>query len=1118
MKKTTNNNEHLKMKLNTLQLQQNFDIKKQILKKKQLVKNYKVSPEKQANETKVVININKEKVNITNENNNKNPLKNLFNIKPSDEENNNNTDTTDSNEKTKETDNTVDKNEKEEKEEANIIDYSHIPTKKKYFTNKEIISSKKPESSKEANDNKNEEKNLNDKKEQNMSSYSNFNMNNVIFQNNENNCIPNSDCLFYMNQINQENQQQNLITNNHYENISNCMANAEENNNNIIESLGVYLDEKTEEKMEEANEKENQDKKEISNNNNFNLYNFNKNAFYTLYKDEEHPEEENNNIEKNSKRYSNKANEDGEMEGDNEFDNYSQEDEENYNYPQNESFNESHILDLILDKENVENLSMNKNEQINDEEDFKEIEANKDSKLLEDDIVKSCNIDDNKESIFDNSRKSTINITNTNLSENKNNKFNQNENINNLNNQQNIINNNNDNLLNQQMQYNNIIYNNHLNLQNQLNNFQNNNMMNNLNNMNMGANHLLNNNINNNINTLNQLNILNYKNKTKSLLELKYGDTEKLNINDSNNKQNEIQNMGNNFNMGFAHNFNNINNQLNAQLNQNFMNNNLNNVNMMNYQMLYYNNLNNINRQFNPQMNPLLMNMNNINNLNQMKNFGMQNPNMYNNFNNNFSTQVNNNNPDNLNQSSQLDSKIMKGEGNLTYKVCLESLQELCNKNAYKFFNLITSKTGSKSLLNICKNLQIFHFKEIENCDENDKTELGKSKIEKNNKIVDLTIEIDEDEDNEDDDNICLNEEESDKNIIPQFMIDKILEVSFTNIISTRDGSHFFRRIIKLLNSSQRIQFYKDEKFKENFNKICLSKYSNSIIQTFIKTIKNKRRLEEENILAELLKPHLMELAVNQISSFILNQILICFTIEGKDFIFDFLEKNLVEVSNYNQTGHYLSKNITRNYNVFKQKYYNSIIKNYLKQTKNEEEAVIEDKNEKVDLNISEEEKCENVKSKKENYLDKEEKNNFDKKLKTKNEKIEIQNVLNEIKILSPEEKEKIIMSHSVSSYTNYREFEEATLQRQKRFVNIVMKNIFFLVPHKFGHFVIIDCLDNFGASFCKDLIDLYLENIDNFSKIIYGYAIYKRIFLFNIDNMVSLYFKYFNFYLFLYF
>lgn len=60
----------------------------------------------------------------------------------------------------------------------------------------------------------------------------------------------------------------------------------------------------------------------------------------------------------------------------------------------------------------------------------------------------------------------------------------------------------------------------------------------------------------------------------------------------------------------------------------------------------------------------------------------------------------------------------------------------------------------------------------------------------------------------------------------------------------------------------------------------------------------------------------------------------------------------------------------------------------------------------------------------------------------------------------------------------------------------IILKNVKTLIMHKYAHFIIIDIIECFGVDYTKEIIDYYVKNIEAFSKIIYGYAIAKRIFI----------------------
>ena len=79
--------------------------------------------------------------------------------------------------------------------------------------------------------------------------------------------------------------------------------------------------------------------------------------------------------------------------------------------------------------------------------------------------------------------------------------------------------------------------------------------------------------------------------------------------------------------------------------------------------------------------------------------------------------------------------------------------------------------------------------------------------------------------------------------------------------------------------------------------------------------------------------------------------------------------------------------------------------------------------------------------------------------------------------------------------------------QLQTNFIKKVIENFHYLSGNKYGHFVLIDALEMWGTMTCKDIIQILLKNVDKLSKVIYGYAIFKRIFIVYSTKQVRFYF-----------
>lgn len=68
--------------------------------------------------------------------------------------------------------------------------------------------------------------------------------------------------------------------------------------------------------------------------------------------------------------------------------------------------------------------------------------------------------------------------------------------------------------------------------------------------------------------------------------------------------------------------------------------------------------------------------------------------------------------------------------------------------------------------------------------------------------------------------------------------------------------------------------------------------------------------------------------------------------------------------------------------------------------------------------------------------------------------------------------------------------------KRKEYLLNLVCNKLNFLATHRFGHFVVIDMLEHWGVEYCNNLLILIIKNIEYYSKVIYGFAFIKRVFL----------------------
>jgi len=243
---------------------------------------------------------------------------------------------------------------------------------------------------------------------------------------------------------------------------------------------------------------------------------------------------------------------------------------------------------------------------------------------------------------------------------------------------------------------------------------------------------------------------------------------------------------------------------------------------------------------------------------------------------------------------------------------------------------------------------------------------------------------------------------------IPDNFFNKLKAIDLPTVMHNKYGSFFFEKFVVYLSLEQRLEILTSKSFQDSFVELCCGRFSNMVIQALVKSLKDRK--QEEAIIRGLMKERLSVLSSSQCANFVLNQVIICFSYQGMEFLLDYLEKNLVESATGNQFGHYLAKNFIKNFQF------------------------------KIEAN----------------------------------------------KDYEKDREEKGLPCVTEETYTN----------RRVSFLKAVVKNIFFLVPHKYGHFVIVDLIENWGSFYCKGLISLFVEKIENFCQIIYGYAIAKRIFI----------------------
>lgn len=323
------------------------------------------------------------------------------------------------------------------------------------------------------------------------------------------------------------------------------------------------------------------------------------------------------------------------------------------------------------------------------------------------------------------------------------------------------------------------------------------------------------------------------------------------------------------------------------------------------------------------------------------------------------------------NMASNVDMNI-----SLTLKSSLHALDEMISKDSTELISFLQTKSGSRSFQNIILVL-------VENNQE-----------------------------------------------FPQSLISKFLSFDFTELILSSYSSFFFEKTIKYLSSNQRQQLLTSPYFKMQFVNMCCGKYSNIVIQAFMKCL-NKTNIskkdgksysdqedKEEEIIKTLIFDNFDKFISSQYANFVLNQIFYCFKRKNKQFIYEYIHNNLFSLASSSQYGHYL-------------------IKNFIK------------------------------------YLD------YDKKYYPK---------------------------ELLDNGFTMNESENEIIYHRNTLVNNVVKNIFFLTPHKFGHFVVIDIVEIWGIEVSKEIINLITDNVLNFWKVVYGYSIIKRIFVLYYQDKVSLY------------
>jgi hypothetical protein len=150
-------------------------------------------------------------------------------------------------------------------------------------------------------------------------------------------------------------------------------------------------------------------------------------------------------------------------------------------------------------------------------------------------------------------------------------------------------------------------------------------------------------------------------------------------------------------------------------------------------------------------------------------------------------------------------------------------------------------------------------------------------------------------------------------------IVSKLLSFDFTELIMSSYSSFFFEKSVHYFTYKYRKALISSEYFKANFVKMCCGKYSNIVIQSFMKCLSgNIDEEQEENIFYKLIYSNLLSLIPDQYANFVLSQAFFCFKHENKKFLFEFIHKNLVDLSIDTQYGHYLVKNFIKYFSIEK--------------------------------------------------------------------------------------------------------------------------------------------------------------------------------------------------------
>lgn len=283
-------------------------------------------------------------------------------------------------------------------------------------------------------------------------------------------------------------------------------------------------------------------------------------------------------------------------------------------------------------------------------------------------------------------------------------------------------------------------------------------------------------------------------------------------------------------------------------------------------------------------------------------------------------------------------------------------------------------------------------------------------------------------------------------------------------VMSCKYSGVILETLLPYINSSITKLLEKSE-FKGNFTTLCCGKYSNRIIQSLVNAVHMK---DEEIVIKDLMKNCLSELSYNQYANFVLNSIITRFSYTNKEFVFDYIEKKLFDFSMKSEYGHYLVKNYIKYIGYYCNENHN---KNKDRNSNTNSNEII---NNTSNISNQDNDKADDMKL-------------IRHSIKTPSIKFNNNKYDNEITCKDT--------NCNNSCVLNSKEIELLKIRKQK-LISLISDNLRYIATHKNAHFIVIDLIDYWGYYTCRDLIQIYIENVETFTQIIYGYAIGKRIFI----------------------